>query len=233
MRVILLFAVLVNGAAYHLSAVGKQWATPGRQWATPERACVRMGESAWAKAKRKREERERQAFAEQVEREAAAKAEREAAAKLEREAEEARRLEANKRMQNYQDNVDFDRPGGVLRQHTPTLTKGDLENAQVLRSPIIDAEKRLQDASARSGSLASQAEAISLLREALEEADKARVPKSSPQRRAAAALLSAYELAVDDATAPTVDSPPKDEMQTKMEAIFSDEYSIPGLDDDL
>ena len=41
-------------------------------------------------------------------------------------------------MQEYQDNVDFDRPGGVLRKAPATLTKRDLENAQVSPNPDPD-----------------------------------------------------------------------------------------------
>lgn len=193
-------------------------------------SCLQLN---WLKAKKEREEREREAFRERMKIEEAAKVEREAKAKLEREAAEEKRRDANKKMQDWQDNVDFYRPGGVLRQPTKQLTKGDLENAQVTRSPVIDAEKRLQDVTARAGTLGSQEEAIALLSEALAAADQARVPATSPQRKAAAALLSAYEQAASDASAPEAEGPPKDKMQATMDAIFSDEYAMPGLDDDI
>ena len=69
--------------------------------------------------------------------------------------------------------------------------------------------------------------------EALAAAGQARVPATSPQRKAAAALLSAYEQAVSDASTPEAEGPPKDKMQATMDAIFSDEYAMPGLDDDI
>ena len=63
---------------------------------------------------------------------------REAAAKLEREQAAEKRRTDLARVQEYQDNVDFDRPGGVLRKAPATLTKRDLENAQVSPNPDPD-----------------------------------------------------------------------------------------------
>ena len=61
------------------------------------------------------------------------------------------------------------------------------------------------------------------------EADAARVPAQSPQRKAAAALLGAFEQASEQAEAAAT---AKDPMQATMEAIFSDEYVVFGLEDD-
>lgn len=196
------------------------------------RACVHM---SWAEAKKKREEEDKIKFAEmEVLREQEAvkrKAEVEAAVKAEREAAEKREKE-RMRLQSFQDSVDFqniDGRTGAVRDAPRKLTKGDLENSQVMRSPVIDAEARLQDATAKAGSLESQDAAIALLREVVGEADAARVPAQSPQRKAAAALLFAFEQAAEQAKAST----PKDPMQSTMDAIFSDEYMVFGLDDDL
>ena len=72
-----------------------------------------------------------------------------------------------------------------------------------MSSPVIDAEAKLQEATATAGTLDSQDAAIALLREVLAAADKARVPAQSPQRKAAAALLNAFEQAVAQAEAAT------------------------------
>lgn len=182
----------------------------------------------WAEAKKKREEEDRIKFAEMQELRERESVKREAAAKVEREQAEEKRRKELARMQEFQDNVDFDRPGGVLRGAPRTLTKRDLENAQVMSSPVIDAEAKLQDATAKAGTLDSQDAAISLLRGVLAAADTARVPAQSPQRKAAAALLSAFEQAVTQAESVT----PVDPQQAKMNAIFSDEFFVAGLEDD-
>ena len=75
--------------------------------------------------------------------------------KVEREQAEEKRRKDLERIQEFQDNVDFDRPGGVLRGAPRPLTKRDLENAQVMSSPVIDAEAKLQDAVAKAGTLDS------------------------------------------------------------------------------
>jgi len=190
------------------------------------RVCARMG---WAEAKKKREEEDRKKFTEMQELRERESVKREAAAKVERELQEEKRQKERERVQNFQDNVDFDRPGGVLRGPPSALTKADFENSQVMRSPVIDSEAALQDATARAGTLESQDAAISLLRKVLSEADAARVPAQSQQRKAAAALLSAFEQAATQAEAATA----KDPMQAAMNAIFSDEYMVPGFEDDL
>ena len=141
---------------------------------------------------------------------------REAAVKVEREQAEEKRRKELARVQEFQDNVDFDRPGGVLRGAPRALTKRDLENAQVMSSPVIDAEAKLQDATAKAGTLDSQDSAISLLREVLATADAARVPAQSPQRKAAAALLSAFEQAVTQAESAT----PVDPQQAEMSCLY-------------
>lgn len=220
MRLALLIAMfLVDAAA--LQPLAAQRITPVRA----TRACVRMG---WAEAKKKREEEDRIKFAEMQELRARESVKREAAVKVEREQAEEKRRKELARVQEFQDNVDFDRPGGVLRGAPRALTKRDLENAQVMSSPVIDAEAKLQDATAKAGTLDSQDAAISLLREVLATADAARVPAQSPQRKAAAALLSAFEQAVTQAESVT----PVDPQQAKMNAIFSDEFFVAGLDDD-
>ena len=199
------------------------------------RACARMG---WAEAKKKREDEDRIKFAEMTarhprhrprhhhqhpsphrrpwqelrERESV---KREAAVKVEREQAEEKRRKDLERIQEFQDNVDFDRPGGVLRGAPRPLTKRDLENAQVMSSPVIDAEAKLQDAVAKAGTLDSQDAAISLLRQVLATADTARVPAQSPQRKAAAALLSAFEQAVTQAESVT----PVDPQQARMNCL--------------
>lgn len=183
----------------------------------------------WAAAKKEREARESAEFKARAQREEEERKRREQEALKEMEEKAKARAEQERKMMEYQDNVDFMRPGGVMRQPSQQLTRADLENSRVTSSPVIDAENRLQEAMARAGTLGSAQEAMAMLERVIGEAYTAGVPVDSPQMKAAASLLGAFESAVESqANAP---APKADKAQAAMDAIFADEYAIAGLDD--
>ena len=183
----------------------------------------------WAAAKKEREARESAEFKARAQREEEERQRREREALKEMEERAEARAEQERKMMEYQDNVDFMRPGGVMRQPSQQLTKADLENSRVTTSPVIDAENRLQEAAARAGTLGSAQEAMAMLERVIGEAYTAGVPIDSPQMKAAASLLGAFESAVESqAKAP---APKADKAQAAMDAIFADEYTIAGMDE--
>lgn len=183
----------------------------------------RMG---WADAQRKRKERDAAAYQQQV-KAAEAEAEKnaaEAAAAQRRasEEEEARRAEQAR----YTDEVDFYRPGGVMKQPTNILTIEGLQRASQSISPAVRAEQALQEVTKKVANMSSE-EARQSLRSTLDMGRAAGVDPRSPQFKKAAAVLAALERASEDAGAADVTP---NALNDKMNAIFSDAYAIP--DDD-
>lgn len=188
---------------------------------------VSMG---WADAQRRRKEQEHAAF---LAREAA-KAERAASEEQARQEADAfkrvRDEELRQAAEQYQDSVDFYRPGGVLRQPTASagLTKADFENAQRLTpSRAMAAEEALQRAADDVSSL-PPAEAVALLQRLIDEAASCGVVESAPPRRKATQLLGALQTAAD-AEVKRGDTAP-DALSEQMRSIFAEEF--PVLEDD-
>lgn len=166
-------------------------------------------------------------------------ADRAEATKAEREAELQRKLaeeQAEKERQAaaaaaYQDNVDFYRPGGVMRQPTNLLTREALQNARKTTSPRIDAMDALQAV------IKEKSPSAEGLSQVIDAAVAAGVSDTAPQLKKARALLAVLEFASsggpqagDDKATPSGEDGGLD---SKLKQLFVDEYSMPDLDDDL
>lgn len=131
--------------------------------------------NSWMEAQKKRKEEERKQYKARAEAAEAEKAAREAKAQEERDAAEAEKARQAAKMAEYQDNVDFYRPGGVMRQPTNVLTREALANAQKTSSPAIDADAALQKCVKEDTKELPNAQAIELLNLRIAEARAAGV----------------------------------------------------------
>jgi len=178
--------------------------------------CLRRAEIYLAWNRDKMKEAERQRYRELAkQREAAEALGREVAAKA-----EADRLakEDAKAQMAFIDGVDFDRPGGVMRNPTTKLTREGIEQWNRSISPLIDAEQRL---SAALNDVGKPGVADDLLSSAVSDAQAAGVSASSPVMKRALGLLKAQETAAEAAK-----NAPVDENSWKLDAIF-DGYAMP------
>jgi hypothetical protein len=187
------------------------------------------GSKSWKEAQEKRKAEQAARYQELADRAEAANAEREAALQRQLEEEKAEKERQAAAAASYQDNVDFYRPGGVMRQPTNFLTREALENSRKTQSPRINAMDALQTV------IKEKTPTAEGLGRVIDAAVEAGVSDSAPQLRKARALLAALQVASSDA-------PAKDEatgatqdggLDSKLNQLFVEEYSMPDLDDDL
>jgi hypothetical protein len=181
------------------------------------RAAVRMqfGESEWVRKQRMKKELEQEQYRKLAEAQAAEAARKEEERRLKLQREEEARAAREAEQAAFIDEVDLYRPGGVLRQQSPMLTREALENAEKISSPSIDAEAALQAAVKEVGGLPPDA-AISRL-------------------EATIALKSTLEMGAADASAAAADgaeAPESDPLKSQMDALFGAGYAVPDLDDE-
>jgi hypothetical protein len=200
------------------------------------RAAVRMqfGESEWVRKQRMKKELEQEQYRKLAEAQAAEAARKEEERRLKLQREEEARAAREAEQAAFIDEVDLYRPGGVLRQQSPMLTREALENAEKISSPSIDAEAALQAAVKEVGGLPPDA-AISRLEATIVAAVEAGVFEKAPALRRAIALKSTLEIAAADASAAAADgaeAPESDPLKSQMDALFGAGYAVPDLDDE-
>ena len=139
-----------------------------------------------------------------------------------------RRRDPDQRIEvgDWVDNVDFFRPGGVLRKPPVVLTREAIQKEHDSISPTVGAEQKLSKLLSDSNKM-DPAQLRASIQAAVDEARAAGLREDSPPLRRAASLLGVLEQSDGAASAGA-----SDPLAGAMDAIFGEGYAEPRLQDD-
>ena len=189
---------------------------------------MQFGGKKWQEAQ-KRKEAERATYEKLAEQAAKNEEQKQLKLKEEQAAQQAKAEQAKAQAASYQDNVDFYRPGGVMRQPTVVLTREGMANARKTTSPAIEADERVQQVVKDVGSM-PPGEAVEALKQAIAAALEAGVRENSPTMKKAKALMGTLSTAAAAAAADDLEK--TDPQKDAFDALFGGGYAMPN-DDDL
>lgn len=157
-----------------------------------------------------------------------------ASAAAERVEADTKREDLNRRQANYIDNLDFSKPGGVLRQNKGPMTLQELQEGAKVTSPQIKAREALVSVQDEVGAL-DLPEALALLSDTIDGAKAVGLRETLPEVKQAKALFSTLSASATQFSATSVGldtgNGERSEFDQKLDAVFGGGYAFPSLDD--
>lgn len=157
-----------------------------------------------------------------------------ASAAAERVEADTKREDLNRRQANYIDNLDFSKPGGVLRQNKGPMTLQELQEGAKVTSPQIKAREALVSVQDEVGAL-DLPEALALLSDTIDGAKAVGLRETLPEVKQAKALFSTLSASATQFSATSVGldtgNGERSDFDQKLDAVFGGGYAFPSLDD--